>query len=77
MALGKIVIGPEHSGFKEAVISDEYGFLYKPNSLESLVECTQAALESEYREIRENAQRRAAENYDWKIIGERLDSIYG
>jgi len=74
MAMGKPVVVPAHSGCKEVVHSDEYGFLYEPNSLNDLVEQTRQALVSE--QIGEKARERVLKNYDWKILAKKIDSAY-
>lgn len=74
MGLGKPVIVPDHSGCKEVVHSDDYGFLYEPDSLDHLVEQTKQALTSEH--IGENAKERISKIYDWKILAKKIDLIY-
>ncbi len=74
MGMGKPVVAPAHSGCKEVVHSNDYGFLYEPGSLDELIERTKEALVSEH--IGKRARERISRNYDWKILAKRIDSIY-
>jgi glycosyltransferase involved in cell wall biosynthesis len=74
MYMGKPVVVPAHSGCKEVVVSDEYGFLYEPNSLSDLVEQTRQALVSTH--IGERARKRVSQQYDWKILAKSIDLVY-
>ncbi len=74
MYLGKPVVVPAHSGCKEVVSSDEYGFLYEPDSLNDLIKQTQQALVSTH--VGERARKRVSEQYDWKILAKSIDSVY-
>jgi glycosyltransferase involved in cell wall biosynthesis len=74
MGLGKAVVVPNHTGCKEIVASDDYGFLYQPDSIDDLVEKTRNALSN--KNIGEKARERVLRNFDWKIVAKRLDSIY-
>ena len=74
MGMGKPVVVPAHSGCKEVVHSNNYGFLYEPNSLDDLAEQTSQAWVSKH--IGERARDRVLRNYDWKILANRIDSIY-
>ena len=74
MGMGKPVVVPAHSGCKEVVHSNEYGFLYEPNSLDDLVEQTSQALVSKH--IGKRARERVSRNYDWRILAKRIDSVY-
>lgn len=74
MGMGKPVVAPAHSGCKEVIYSNDYGFLYGPNSLDELVEQTRQALASKH--VGERTRERVLQNYDWKILAEKIDSIY-
>jgi len=74
MYLGKPVVVPAHSGCKEVVASDEYGFLYEPDSLDDLVKQTQQALVST--NIGQKARERVSKLYDWKILAKSIDAMY-
>lgn len=74
MGMGKVVVVPEHTGCKEIVGSNDYGFLYETGSLDSLVEQTEQALVSEH--IGRKAHRMVAQKYDWKVLIKKIDAIY-
>jgi len=74
MGMSKPVVVPAHSGCKEVVYSNDYGFLYEPDSLEDLVEQTRQALVSKH--VRKKARERILQNYSWKILARRIDSLY-
>lgn len=74
MYLGKPVVAPALNGCQEAVASDEYGFLYEPDSLNDLVRQTQRALVST--NVGERARKRVSELYDWKLLAKSIDSMY-
>jgi len=74
MGLGKIVVVPSHSGCKEIVYNENYGFLYNINSFDDLIEQTKQALESN--QIGENARERVLQNYSWEVLIKKIDSIY-
>lgn len=74
MAMRKPVVVPDHSGCKEIVVSEECGLLYKPNSLDDLVEQTWKALAST--NIGERARKRVAQQYSWKILAKSIDLAY-
>jgi len=74
MAMGKPVVVPNHSGCKEVVCSSDYGFLYKPNSLDDLIDKTMNAMDS--KNVGDKARRRILKEYNWKIIAKKIDSVY-
>lgn len=74
MAMGKPVVAPNHSGCKEVVLSDNYGYLYESNSLDNLIDKTKKALMS--KEIGKRAQERIKINYDWNILVKKIDLLY-
>jgi len=74
MGMSKPVVVPAHSGCKEVVHSNDYGFLYEPDSLEDLVDQTRQALISKH--VGERARERVSQNHDWKILVKRIDSLY-
>lgn len=74
MAMCKPVVVPNLSGCKEVVCSNDYGFLYTPNILDDLIDKTKHAIDS--KNIGENARKRILEEYNWKIIIRKIDSIY-
>lgn len=74
MGMGKPVVAPAHSGCKEVIYSNDYGFLYEPDSLDELVEQTRRALNSKH--VGKRARKRVASHYDWKILARKIDSVY-
>ena len=74
MGMGKPVVAPAHSGCKEVIHSNDYGFLYEPDSLDDLVEQTKRALNSKH--VGKRSMERVARHYDWKILARKIDSVY-
>ncbi len=74
MALSKPVVAPNHSGCKEIVKSGDYGFLYKPGSLEQLRKKTGQALK--YSGRGKEARKRVSQKYDWKRLIKKIDVLY-
>lgn len=74
MGMGKPAVAPAHSGCQEVIHSNDYGFLYELDSLDDLVEQTRQALVSKH--VGERARDRVSQNYDWKILARKIDSIY-
>jgi glycosyltransferase involved in cell wall biosynthesis len=74
MAMSKPVVVPNHSGCKEVVCSNDYGFLYEPYDLNDLIDKTKNAIDS--KNIGEKARERILKEYNWKIIIKKIDSIY-
>jgi len=74
MGMGKTVVAPAHSGCKEVIESNNYGYLYEPESFEDLVSKTKEALSSE--EVGEKARERVKINYDWNILIKKIDLLY-
>jgi len=74
MAIGKPVVISAYRGSEELVPSDEYGFLFKMDSIEELVDGTKEALESQ--SAGKNAQQRVIANYSWKKLIGRIDELY-
>ncbi len=74
MAMRKPVVVPNHSGCKEVVCNNDYGFLYKANILDDLIDKTKHAIDS--KNIGEKARERISKEYNWKIIIKKIDSIY-
>lgn len=74
MGIGKPAVVPDHSGCKEVIHNNNYGFMYKHDSLDDLMEKTKKALQSKY--VGEKARERVSKNYDWKILARKIDSIY-
>jgi len=75
MAIGKIVVVPDHSGCKEVLESSINGFLYEPDSIDDLAKNTKKALISEDN-IKKNARKRVSEVYDWKVLIKKIDLLY-
>jgi len=75
MGMGKPVVVPDHSGCREVVYSNNYGYLYEPNSLDDLIEQTRQALFSNKNTVK-SARERVSRNYDWKILARRIDLLY-
>lgn len=74
MGMGKPVVVPAHSGCREVIHSDDYGSLYEPNSLDDLVEKVKQALV--LGDFRKEAREKILNNYDWKILARKIDSVY-
>jgi glycosyltransferase involved in cell wall biosynthesis len=74
MVMGKAVVAPAHSGCKEVIHSNDYGFLYEPDSLDDLTEQTRRALL--YKKIGEKGKERVLKHYDWKILSRKIDLVY-
>jgi glycosyltransferase involved in cell wall biosynthesis len=74
MGLGKAVVVPDHSGCQEVVYSNDYGFLYRQDSIDDLVEMTKAALIS--KSVGKKARERIVEKYDWKVLAKEIDKVY-
>lgn len=75
MALSKPVVAPNHTGCREVIQSERFGFLYNPNSLEDLAEKTRHALDS--KEVGVNAREMVLERYDWRLLAPMIDDLYG
>jgi glycosyltransferase involved in cell wall biosynthesis len=75
MAIGKIVVVPNHSGCKEVLESSNNGFLYEPDSIDDLIDNTKKALISDVN-IKKNARKRVLEVYDWKVLIKKIDLLY-
>lgn len=73
MALKCSVVGCNTYGTKEVIHSEEYGYLYKYDSVEDLVAQTRLAYEVSKGE---KARQRILENYDWRIVIPQLDAVY-
>ena len=74
MGIGKPVVAPTHTGCKEIIHSNNYGFLYEPDSLDDLTEKTRRALLS--KNIGEKGRERILKHYDWKILSRKIDLLY-
>jgi len=74
MAIGKPVVVSSYMGSKDIVPSDDYGFLYKADALDQLVERTKQALVC--KDVGKRAQERVREKYDWKVLASKIDSLY-
>jgi len=75
MAMRKPVVVPNHSGCKEVICSNDYGFLYQPNALDDLIDKMKHVI-IDSKNIGENARKRILEEYNWRIIIKKIDSIY-
>ena len=71
---GKPVVVPDDPGCMEPVAGKEFGLVYRQGDIESLTSMTEAAIsgKSYFPEGRETALG----EYDWKVIGPKLDAIY-
>ena len=74
MALGSPVVVPDHTGCKELVPNEKYGYLYDVNSLEDLIVKTKSALNGG--ETTQAARERIVEHYNWQKSAEKLDTLY-
>lgn len=74
MALAKPVVVPAHTGCKELVPTEEYGFLYDIGSIDELVKKTREAAVSPGVGLK--ARERVEQNYDWKVSALKLDQLY-
>lgn len=74
MAIGKPVVVSSYMGSKEIAPGNDYGFLYKADSLDDLVEKTKQALIA--KNVGKKARERVLRKYDWKILAREIDSLY-
>jgi len=74
MGMAKNVVAPNHSGCKEVIQSNKYGFLFDLDSFEDLFECTQKALVSSNTGIK--AREMVKQIYSWETVIKQLDSVY-
>jgi len=74
MSLGKPTVAPAHTGCKEVIHDDRFGFLFEPDSLDDLEKKTRIALESSA--VGENARERVRMNYNMKTLVSKIDDIY-
>lgn len=74
MALSKPVVVPAHTGCKEVVQSERYGYMYASESIDDLMDKMDFALSSA--PVSENARARVVENYDWSALIQKIDAIY-
>lgn len=74
MGIGRAVVAPNHSGCKEVIQNNNFGFLYNPTSLDELIEKVKQAFISEH--IGERAKDRVFKNYSWRSLARRIDSVY-
>jgi glycosyltransferase involved in cell wall biosynthesis len=73
MALERSVVGCDKYGTKEVIHSDTYGYIYKHDAIEDLIEKTNLAfITSKGRQ----ARQRILTHYDWKVITPQIDKIY-
>lgn len=77
MASGLPVIASDLSGVRTVVRAGETGWLVRPNDIQALASTISEALSDSERLKRfgTTARRIAEAEYDWKIIGEKLDSL--
>ena len=77
MASGKAVIGSEVGGIPELIEDWKNGILVKPRSPETLANAIHALYtDDELRGTMGAAGRRFAESHDWKVVAERVASLY-
>lgn len=74
MALGKPVVVPAHSGCKEVVCSEKYGYIYQPNDLVELIDKTKRALDDS--NTGKRARERVIKEYSWAKVIKKIDKIY-
>lgn len=74
MAQSRPIIAFEEPGSAEALGGGEFGYLARMGDIPSLAEMTRVALKDQTTPIK--AKKRVLEEYDWKIVIEKLDRIY-
>jgi len=73
MTLGKEVVVPAHTGCKEVVHNEKYGYLYQTNDLNDLIGKTKQALDGTKGD---RARERVEKYYNWKKLIKKIDKIY-
>ena len=74
MTHGKPIVVPNEDGCMEAIDNGEYGFIYEQGDISDLAEKTENALADTKRCNR--SRQRVLEEYDWRVIMQKLDRIY-
>ena len=74
LAQRKPVVVPDEAGCMEAIGDGEFGFIYRQGDMEDLVEKTEVALGDKERCLR--GWERVLAEYDWRVVGPKLDGIY-
>jgi phosphatidylinositol alpha-mannosyltransferase len=78
MAAGKPVIASDIAGYREIVTHGSEGVLVRPGDKQALVEAmTWLAEDRRARETMGRLGRQKARRYDWKLITEKIESVYG
>ena len=74
MAQGKVVVAPRHTGCREALEDGKFGYNYEPDDFDDLLDKVSAALSDSL--IGEKARAHVIRNYDWQVVGRKIDAIY-
>jgi glycosyltransferase involved in cell wall biosynthesis len=74
MACKKVVVAANNAGPKEIVTQGKDGLLFEPDNVEDLYEKVLNAWNNP--EVGINAYSKVKAEYDWKVIIERLDTLY-
>jgi glycosyltransferase involved in cell wall biosynthesis len=74
MAHGKPLVVSNEPGSMEAIDNGAYGYFYELGNIEDLKEKTLLAIKD--RVIGKKARQRVLEEYDWRVVAKKLDSIY-
>ena len=74
MAHRKAVVVPDEAGCMEVVADGEFGLVYEPENIDDLVQKTLIAKND--RIIGDLARERVLNEYDWRRVSPKLDSIY-
>ena len=75
MAVGKTVVSSSYRGVEDLIPGSGYGFVFDKDSADDLADKTRQALAAEG--VGERAKKRVAENFDWRVLAKKIDSLYG
>ncbi|MDR1944460.1 MAG: glycosyltransferase family 4 protein [Synergistaceae bacterium] len=74
-AFGTPSIASDSGGLKEQIADGKTGFIFPAGDaaeLEKIIVKSSIMTDDEYREMRENSERHASENWDWDALAEKL-----
>ena len=74
MTQGKPVVVPDEDGCMEAIGHGEFGFIYRQGDIDDLSAITSEAISD--RERCSKSRKRILEEYDWRVVMQKLDRIY-
>ena len=74
MTHGKPIVVPDEDGCMEAIGHGEFGFIYRQGDISHLSAMTLEAISD--RERCSRSRKRILEEYDWRVVMEKLDRIY-